>query len=73
MKRITVHNVGILGAGRSGASEVFEAIKRHGEAPHTPDKGRAVMDITDYGEYGDTEKPPYNPKDRKRLFGEDES
>jgi hypothetical protein len=65
-----MRNVGIIGAPNSGASEVFQALVLFGYVP--PKRNPyIVMDNVDLGEYGDSEKPPYNAKDRKRLFGED--
>ena len=60
-------NVGIIGAPNSGASEVFEALVLFGYVPPKVNP-YIVADTVDLGEYGDTEKPPYQAKDRKRLF-----
>jgi hypothetical protein len=64
-------NIGITGSPNSGAGEVFAAILRFGIPPKKPSAVVADSDTTDWGEYGDTEQPPYDAKKRGKLFGKD--
>lgn len=64
-------NIGIVGAPDSGAKEVFDAILRFDQTPPADYTGCAVCDsdTTDWGEYDEPDKPPYDAKKRKKLFG----
>ena len=62
-------NMWIIGHPNSEATEVFNAILRFDQTPPVDYTGAAVCDsdTVDWGEYGDTEKPPYDAKKRTKI------